>query len=111
MTNLSGPPVSINAAEAVGFFDKIAFRARRPLSKVKMKTLLANARSVDVRRGHPIRNSPDSLIVTIVAPRRKALELLAKCSESYTGGGSRTYNHDPYGSSFQSPYGSHRGRY
>jgi hypothetical protein len=81
MSNLSARLGPINLARAVGFFDKIAFRTRRPLSKTKMKTLSANASFVDVRIGHPIRNSPDALIVTVVAPRRKALELLAECPD------------------------------
>lgn len=31
-------------------------------------------------------------------------------TESFSGGGSRSYNHDPYRSGFQSPYGSGRNR-
>src|SRR5262249_53060043 len=58
----------------IGYFDKVAVRARRTLTVAQRKAFAANADSFDDRDGRPLRNKPKhSRLITIVAPNDHAL--------------------------------------
>ena len=63
----------------VAHFDKVAFRAPTRPNKAQLAALRDNARSVDVRVGHPIRGGNAKFIVTVVLPRLRALEVADEC--------------------------------
>lgn len=59
-------------------FDKIALRLPRTLGKAKFETLRKHSRSADQRPGHHIRGDTIPILLTVVCPTRRALELLSK---------------------------------
>jgi hypothetical protein len=76
--NISDATSGINPQRTVDHWDKVAVRIAQPLTRKQMKYLRANARSVDCRRGHPIRGSDQHWIVTLVAPNDAALHFMAE---------------------------------
>lgn len=64
----------------VMFFDKIAFRTNRSLSKRHLQYLRKHCNHADLRLGRPIPNSDSDFLLTIVAPTESALKYLARRS-------------------------------
>jgi len=81
MTTLWHPGGGSNPREGFAFFDKVAFRMRKKLTAKQMQLLRNNANSVNQRIGRPIRGSDHVCLLTIVNPRRQALEFLARRSD------------------------------
>lgn len=61
----------------VPFFDEVRFRMAREPSKAAKAKLREYTNSFDIRRGKPIRDSNDALLLTIVNARPEAYGLLA----------------------------------
>jgi len=79
LTRLGGPSKS---GETLYGFDKLALRLERKLTKPQLAWLRKRSRNVNQRLGRPMGKQRCPHLLTIVAPNRAAMEMLATLPES-----------------------------